>query len=127
MEPDRAERLWLSPPLGKIVMALAIRPPPDRDPLIRMIVLNWIVGAFMGIAFAAVLLAADVAQMRSLIMGTSVSIPALALLFGGFAITFGGVIAATAVMLANEDDDGDDGHGFRLEPAPVRATARRRR
>ncbi|MFN3889189.1 MAG: hypothetical protein ACK4MV_02240 [Beijerinckiaceae bacterium] len=108
-------------------MALAVRPPPGRDPLIRMVILNWIVGAFMGVAFAAVLLAADVAGMRTLMLGHTVSVPALALLFGGFAITFGGVIAATAVMLMKEDDDGDGGHGYRLEPAPVRVVARARR
>ncbi|MBX9757658.1 MAG: hypothetical protein K2Y29_02700 [Beijerinckiaceae bacterium] len=106
-------------------MALAVRPPPGRDPLVRMLVINWIMGACMGVAFAAVLLAADVAGMRSLIMGTDLAIPALALLFGGFAITFGGVIAATAVMLMNDkDDDRDGGHGFQLRPIPVRVPVR---
>ena len=108
-------------------MALAVRPPPGRDPLVRMLIVNWIMGACMGVAFAAVLLAADIAGMRSLIMGTDLAVPALALLFGGFAITFGGVIAATAVMLMRDDDDSDGGHGFHLRPAlaPVRVRARR--
>ncbi len=108
-------------------MALAVRPPPGRDPLVRMLIVNWIMGACMGVAFAAVLLAADVAGMRSLIMGTDLAVPALALLFGGFAITFGGVIAATAIMLMRDDDDSDGGHGFHLRPAltPVRVRARR--
>lgn len=117
-------------------MALAIRPPhgpsrgpnpPGHDPLIRMIVLNWVVGALMGVAFAGVLFAGDVAGMRTLIMATNTSAPALALLFGGFAITFGGVIAATAVMLMKEDDDGDGGRGYQMEPAPVRVSAKARR
>ena len=108
-------------------MALAVRPPPGRDPLVRMLIVNWIMGACMGVAFAAVLLAADIAGMRSLIMGTDLAVPALALLFGGFAITFGGVIAATAIMLMRDDDDSDGGHGFHLRPAlaPVRVRARR--
>lgn len=108
-------------------MALAVRPPPGHDPLIRMVIVNWILGAFMGVAFAAVLLAADVAGMGSLMLGANLSLPALALLFGGFAITFGGVIAATAVMLTNEDDDEDGGHGFHLEPVRVRVPVRVRR
>lgn len=107
-------------------MALATRPPPDRDPLVRMVIVNWIMGACMGVAFAALLIAADVAGMGSLISSTDLAIPALALLFGGFAITFGGVIAATAIMLMNEDDDSDGGHGFMLKPIPVRAVARSR-
>lgn len=108
-------------------MALAVRPPPGRDPLVRMLIVNWIMGACMGVAFAAVLLAADIAGMRSLIMGTDLAVPALALLFGGFAITFGGVIAATAVMLMRDDDDSDGGHGFHLRPALAHVRVRARR
>jgi len=102
-------------------MALALRPPPPgRDPLVRMMVVNWIVGACMGVAFALVLLAGDVGGMRSLIMGADMAAPALALLFGGFAVTFGAVIAATAIMLLpGEDDDRDGGHGMRLRPEPT--------
>ncbi len=110
-------------------MALARRPPPGRDPLIRMVIVNWIMGAFMGVAFAAVLLAADVGNLRALMLGHNTSYAAMALLFGGFAITFGGVIAATAVMLTKEDHDSDGGHGSWLErtpaPVPVRVRARR--
>jgi len=111
-------------------MALALRPPPPgRDPLVRMMIINWVVGACMGVAFALVLLVADVGGMRSLIMGAEMAGPALALLFGGFAITFGAVIAATAIMLLpGEDDDRDGGHGLRLRPelelVPVRVQAR---
>ncbi|HEY8578309.1 MAG TPA: hypothetical protein VIL72_00380 [Beijerinckiaceae bacterium] len=113
-------------------MALALRPPPGRDPLVRMIVLNWALGAALGLACAAVVLAADVAGLRSLMARGDLALPALALLFGGFAITFGGVVAASAVMLTPRDgDDGDDrGHGAftpALRPALVRARAPVRR
>ncbi len=108
-------------------MALALRPPPGRDPLVRIIIVNWIVGACLGVAFAAVILAADVGGMHSLMLGHNISVPALALLFGGFAITFGGVVAATAIMLIREDDDNDGGRSSRLQPVPVRASARERR
>ena len=105
-------------------MALALRPPPGRDPLLRIVVVNWIVGACLGVAFAALVLVADIGGMGSLILGHTVSIPAFALLFGGFAITFGGLVAATAIMLIKDDsdDDSDGGHGFTLQPIPVRAT-----
>lgn len=99
-------------------MALALRPPPGRDPLVRIIIVNWIVGACLGVAFAAVILAADVGGMHSLMLGHNISVPALALLFGGFAITFGGVVAATAIMLIREDDDNDGGRSSRLQPVP---------
>ncbi len=108
-------------------MALALRPHPGRDPLVRIIIVNWIVGACLGVAFAAVILSADVRGMHSLMLGHNISVPALALLFGGFAITFGGVVAATAIMLIREDDDNDGGRSSRLQPVPVRASARERR
>lgn len=130
MEPRAAEGLSFWNLLETTQMA------PDRtsrgpDPVIRMILINWVLGACIGVAFAAVLLAADVAGIRGLIMGSGVSIPALALLFGGFSITFAGVIAATAIMLMNDGDvdHGGGGGGFRKAPAPelVRVAVRRRR
>lgn len=114
-------------------MALALRPPPPgRDPLVRMMIVNWVVGACMGVAFALVLLAADAGGVRSHIMGADSAGAALALLFGGFAIAFGAVIAAMAVMLPpGGDDDRDGGHGLRLRPEleliPVRVQARNSR
>ena len=110
-------------------MALARRPPPGRDPLVGMIVMHWALGALTGIACAALLLALDVAGLRSLLWKADLAAPALALLFGGFAITFGGVVAASAVMLTPRDDDDDDtGHGA-YTPAlvPVRVDRSRRR
>ncbi|MDP2356354.1 MAG: hypothetical protein Q8M31_09895 [Beijerinckiaceae bacterium] len=105
-------------------MALVLRPPPGRDPFIRMVIVNWIVGACLGVAFAAVILAADVGGMHSLMLGHNISITAIALLFGGFAITFGGVVAATAIMLIKEDDDNDGGRSNMLQPVPVPTPAR---
>lgn len=107
-------------------MALALRPPPGRDPLIRIVVVNWIVGACLGVAFAGLMLVADVGGMRALMWGQTISFVALVLLFGGFAITFGGLVAATAIMMIrNDDDDADGGHGYKLQPVPVRAPSRR--
>jgi hypothetical protein len=127
LEPGGAERLSLRRFQRKTDMAQNIRPPPGQDPLIRLVLVNLAVGAFMGVAFAALLLAADFAGLRSLIVGTSVSGSALVLLFGGFAITFGGIVVTTAVMLMNDRDDHDGGDGIKFEPAPVRVRARRRR
>lgn len=101
-------------------MAFALRPPPDRDPLVRMVIFHWALGALTGVGCAALLLLLDVAGLRGLLISAELAAPALALLFGGFAITFGGVIAASAVMLSTRDDDDDDrrgGHGYRLGDA----------
>ncbi len=107
-------------------MALALRPPPGRDPLIRIVIVNWILGACLGVAFAALMLAVDVGGLRGLMWGHTISIPALVLLFGGFAITFGGLVAATAIMMIKDDDDSDGGRSYRLVPIPVRLPARGR-
>ena len=113
-------------------MALARRPPPGRDPLVSMIVMHWALGALTGVACAALLLALDVAGLRSLLWRADLAAPALALLFGGFAITFGGVVAASAVMLAprdgDDDSDDDSGHGaYTPVLVPVRANRNPRR
>lgn len=114
-------------------MAHALRPPPPgRDPLVRMMVVNWILGAGFGVAFAALLLAGDVGGLGSLMRSTQETGAALVLLFGGFAITFGAAVAATAIMfLPRDDDDRDGGLGARatypsaLVPVRVRAGLKR--
>ena len=75
------------------------------DPIVRLVVTHWILGALTGIGCAGFLLACDVAHLRSLLAHSDVAAAGLALLFGGFAITFGGVVAATAVMLVAPDED----------------------
>lgn len=83
----------------------------SRDPTVRLVVTHWILGALTGVGCALYLLACDVAHLRTLIMHSDVSLVALVLLFGGFAVTFGGVVTATAVMMiASGEEPAPDPH-----------------
>jgi hypothetical protein len=80
------------------------------DPVVRLIVTHWVIGAALGITCAAAMLWLDVAGLGTALVGADhVVWEGLALLFGGFACTFGGVVAAGAVMTVPCNDDGDDG------------------
>lgn len=67
--------------------------------LIRLMVVNWAFGWAIGLAVAGAVLASNMAHIRDLMFRSEIMWQALALLFGGFGFTFGGVCAATAVML----------------------------
>ncbi|MDE2577676.1 MAG: hypothetical protein KGL46_02620 [Hyphomicrobiales bacterium] len=106
------------------------------DPLVRYIVLNWLIGMATGVVGALIVLALNPLGFRTLLWSSPDRYIALALLFGGFIVTFGGVVCAAAVMnLARDDDDDDRGGGpgllARLLPPPppalrlARATVRR--
>ena len=104
---------------------------PAMDPLVRMMLLNWASGIAVGVVCAAIVLADDLAGLRSLMIRSNFLWQGLALLFGGFAITFGGVVCATAIMTlpTEEAPPPRGGHGQRVlawllhhavaRPAPV--------
>ncbi|MGO9008448.1 MAG: hypothetical protein ACLQIQ_17865 [Beijerinckiaceae bacterium] len=75
------------------------------DPIVRLVVTHWILGALTGVGCAGFLLVCDVAGLRSLLFHSDVAVAGLALLFGGFAITFGGVVSATAVMMVTPEEE----------------------
>lgn len=81
---------------------------PKGNPIARMIVLHWVLGASLGAACAGALLAFDPIGLRPLLVHSDALIPGLVMLFVGFATTFGGVVAATAVMFQKKDDDDDE-------------------
>jgi len=103
----------------------------DMDRLVRAIVFNWFLGMGVGVVCALILLAVDFDGLRSLILNSDIPLAALALLFAGFAFTFGGLVCAAAVMLMGSDDDtpGGGGGGRRewreLRPIRVAAVAHR--
>ena len=103
----------------------------DMDRLVRAILVNWFLGMGVGVACAAILLAVDFDGLRSLILNSDIPLAALALLFAGFAFTFGGLVCAAAVMLMGSDDDGPGGGGggrrewTELRPIRVAAAAHR--
>ena len=86
------------------------------DPLVRMMLLNWASGILVGVICASIVLAVDLAGIRSLMIRSNFLWQGLALLFGGFAITFGGVVCATAIMTLPTDEEQKPrgGHGQRI-------------
>ncbi len=76
-----------------------------RDPIIRIVVTHWILGALTGIGCALLLLVLDVAGLRSLLIGSDVFWLGLLLLCSGFAITFGSVVCASAIMMVPAADE----------------------
>lgn len=89
--------------------------------MIRLLVWNAAAGAGLGILFAAFLVYRDVAGLGSLLAHSDNPLPAMILLFGGFAVTFGSAVMGTAIMALRDDRDRDDGpDGGRLVPIPIR-------
>ncbi len=78
--------------------------------VLRLFIINWLVGALMGVAFALALLVFDIGGIGSLLDRSDAFWPGLALLVGGFAITCGGVVCASAVMM-NAASNGKDRSG----------------
>lgn len=75
------------------------------DPLVRLIVTHWVLGSLTGIGCALLLLIFDVAGLRSLLMASDMRWIGLLLLCSGFAVTFGGVLCASAIMSVPSDKD----------------------
>ena len=107
---------------------------PQGNPIARMIILHWALGGALGVACAGALLVFDPIGLRALLLHSDALIPGLAMLFIGFATTFGGVVAATAVMFQKKDDDdeqdGPPSGGLRgrvLAARPAMAPVRARR
>ncbi len=104
-----------------------------NDPLLRLLAVNWLIGAGVAAALVALVLITDTARLRTLMFASSEPWIPMMLLFFGFMVTMCSVAMATAVMLLPSDDD-DDGSGggtglealslpmFRpqMEPIPVR-------
>lgn len=80
---------------------------PTPNPLLRLILVNAAGGALIGLLFALGLVALDAAQLQTLIRRDPAGMLALGLLAASFAITVGGLSAATAVM-SQESYGSDD-------------------
>ncbi|MDK9696216.1 MAG: hypothetical protein OEL76_07490 [Siculibacillus sp.] len=116
---------------------LAIAGGPRRlrdDPLLRLLGINWLIGAGVAAALAIVVLITDTAHLRSLMMSSSEPWIPMLLLFFGFMVTMCSVAMGAAVMFLPKDDDDDEPKGGmklevlklpQLRPAlaPVRAGA----
>jgi hypothetical protein len=107
----------------------------ERHRLAQAMILNWAFGMGIGVFCAALLLAFDLFGIRSLLWRSDIAFVGSAMLCAAFAFTFGGVVAAAAVMQFDESDDEPRDRRRRARPsrarqpvaAPVRAEAPRRR
>jgi hypothetical protein len=107
----------------------------QRHRLAQVVILNWAFGMAIGVFCAALLLAFDIFGIRTLLWRSDVAFVGSAMLCAAFAFTFGGVVAAAAVMQLNDCEDGPRGRrrGARASRpqrwanAVVRVEPRRRR
>ncbi len=89
------------------------------DRLVRLMIANWIVGMAVGLVCATILLALDTAGIRSLLWRSDMPVVGALMLMAAFAFTFGGLVCAAAVMMANDDDDlGPPRGGRKFRAAP---------
>jgi hypothetical protein len=104
------------------------------EPLLRLLAINWLIGAGVAAALAAVVLITDTAHLRTLMMSSSEPWIPILLLFFGFIVTMSSVAMGAAIMFLPKDDDDDEPKGgMKLEVlklpqfgpalAPVRAGA----
>ena len=93
---------------------LAVADGPRRlrdDPLLRLLGINWLIGACVAAALAAVVLITDTAHLRTLMMSSSEPWIPILLLFFGFMVTMCSVAMGAAVMFLPKDDDDDEPKG----------------
>lgn len=101
-----------------------------RNETLRLVLAHAGFGALLGFVFAVALVVLDAHGIGELIRNSDSGAIAFLLLAGGFMVTFGSLVAGSAVMLLPRD--GDDGHGGggggrrerALVPIPVRSRRR---
>ncbi|TBW40879.1 hypothetical protein EYW49_01630 [Siculibacillus lacustris] len=92
--------------------------PLRHQPLLRLLFVNWLIGAGVALVLVVAVLVTDTAHLRSLMMASDQPWIPLFLLFFGFLVTMCSVAMATAVMLLPGDDE-SDGSGGGSAPATV--------
>ena len=90
----------------------------DRSVITRFVAVNFGLGALLGFAFVAALMALDVANLRSIVSTTEGGAVAVLLLLTGFMTLASGALFSTALEQADEPPRGT--------PVPVRVAARSR-
>ena len=91
--------------------------------VVRMMLVNWLLGLGVGATLALGMLAFDVMGLRTLLWRSDIAVVGTILFVAFFAFSFGGVVAATAAMRAGQDDD-DEPRGGRRIPVYAYATVR---
>lgn len=105
-----------------------------RWALLRFLVGHAAVGAAIALALVAVMLATDVANLRTLVFANDAGLLALSVMTVFFVITFASVQMGIAVMLKGDEPD-TPARSFRivpaprqsLQPVPIRVRSRHRR
>ncbi|MCB1480628.1 MAG: hypothetical protein KDJ55_01380 [Rhodobiaceae bacterium] len=98
-----------------------------KNPLFRLLAINFTIGAVVATMVVAGLILSDTQGIGTLVRNTQSPAIAVALLFGGFLITFSSVAMGWAIMRigAPEDDSGKGGGkpvpAAVLAPVPVRS------
>jgi hypothetical protein len=77
-----------------------------EQPILRLLAINLAIGAALGLGFVATLVSMDLHGIGRLIRGSEDPIAALALLTGGFVVTFASVVAGGAIMLLPSEHSG---------------------
>jgi len=86
--------------------------------VVRLLMVNWALGILLGFAFATLVLVFDLGGIWSLASRSDFALIAFGLLYGGFAVTCGGVVCASAVMrLPVEENDPTPGLPAIAEPS----------
>lgn len=88
----------------------------DGNPALRLVVTNALTGSWLGLAFAVALVLLDTAGLGRLIANSDSGPVAFLLLAGGFVVTFGSMVAGSAVMMLDASDDDATG---RRDKRPV--------
>ena len=78
-------------------------------PLVRLILVNALIGVCAGAVTAAALVASGVLGLQALLVSTSQPWLAGLLFFSGFMVTFGSLAAGAALMRAGREPPGDEG------------------
>ncbi|WP_114010316.1 hypothetical protein [Cohaesibacter intestini] len=76
-----------------------------RDPLMRLLAINWVIGLFATIIVFVGLILTNAAGLQDLIFGSDEPLIPMALLFFGLLITICSVAMGMAVMMVPKDDD----------------------
>jgi len=95
------------------------------DRVVRMMLINWLIGLGVGATLGVGMLAFDFMGLRTLLWRSDVAVLGTGLFLAFFSFSFGGIVAATAAMRAGSDDD-DEPRGGRRAPALAYAVVRAR-
>jgi hypothetical protein len=103
-----------------------------KNPLIRMLFLNWLIGAAAALLMLAGLFATNAAHLRDLIATSDSPILTSVLLLAGLLVTFCSVAMGGAIMTMGDNrDDGRGGRGAEAHDhayaklVPIRIKSRR--